>query len=95
MYDLDIKPTLDRIFKKMMKRDNERLKKIFKKVEEIQRNPRHEYKHLRRPLQEFYRVHINSSFVLIFDINHTEELVVLYYFAHHDEVYKWHPKKED
>lgn len=94
MYDLEIKPTVDKIFKKLSKKSKKQLKIIYKKIQEIRSKPRHEYKHLRPPLQNFSRVHINSHFVLIFDINHTEEIVTIYYFGHHDDVYKWRPTVE-
>ena len=65
-----------------------------KKIEEIRNNLEHEYKHLRQPFQNFYRVYINSHFVLIFNINHTDEIVTVYYFGHHDEVYRWGPTEK-
>jgi mRNA-degrading endonuclease RelE of RelBE toxin-antitoxin system len=89
MYNLDIKPTADKIFKKLVKKNKKQLIVIHKKINEIRSKPYHEYKHLRPPLQNFFRVHINSHFVLIFDINHTEEIVTIYYFGNHDEAYKW------
>ena len=91
MYNLEIKPTVDKIFKKLAKKNKKQLFMIHKKILEIQSKPNHEYKHLRPPLQNFSRVHINSHFVLIFDINHTEEVVTVYYFGHHDDAYKWIP----
>lgn len=94
MYDLFIKPTADRIFRKMSKRDKERSMMVHKKVLEIRENPHHGYKHLRRPLEDFYRVHIDSSYVLIFSIDHAERSVTLYYFGHHDSVYSWRPREE-
>jgi YafQ family addiction module toxin component len=94
MYDLEIKPTADTIFKKLAKKNKKQLQMIYKKIQEIQSKPEHDYKHLRSPLQKFSRVHINSHFVLIFSINHTDEIVTIYYFGHHDDVYKWRPQKE-
>ena len=91
MYNLEIKPSVDKIFKKLSKKNKKQLIMIYKKIQEIQSKPTHEYKHLRPPLQNFSRVHINSHFVLIFDINHTEEIVTIYYFGHHDDAYKWRP----
>ncbi|MEM0466912.1 MAG: hypothetical protein QXX20_04870 [Candidatus Thermoplasmatota archaeon] len=91
MYNLEIKPSVDKIFKKLAKKNKKQLMIIYKKIQEIRSNPTHEYKHLRPPLQNFSRVHINSHFVLIFDINHTEEIVTIYYFAHHDDAYRWRP----
>jgi YafQ family addiction module toxin component len=89
MYNLGIKPSVDKIFKKLAKKNKKQLIMIHKKIQEIQSKPTHEYKHLHPPLQNFSRVHINSHFVLIFDINHTEEIVTIYYFGHHDDAYKW------
>ena len=94
MYDLDIKPTADKIFKKLTKKNLKQLKIIHKKIQEIRIKPKHEYKHLHPPLQNFYRVHINSHFALIFNINHTDEIVTIYYFGHHDDVYKWRPMEK-
>lgn len=91
MYDLDIKATADKIFKKLVKKNKKQLIMIHKKINEIRPKPDHEYKHLRPPLQNFLRVHINSHFVLIFDINHTEEVITIYYFGNHDDAYKWRP----
>ena len=93
MYDLDIKPEADKIFKKLTKKNIRQLNIIDKKIEEIMLHPYHKYKFLRKPLQTFNRVHIDKSFVLIFKINHEKEVVDVYYFAHHDEVYKWRPSE--
>ncbi len=91
MYNLEIKPTVDKIFKKVSKKNKKQLLIIYKKIQEIRLKPNHEYKHLRPPLQNFLRAHIDKHFILIFDINHTEECVTLYYFGHHDDAYKWRP----
>lgn len=66
-------------------------KLIHKKIQEIRINPKHKYKHLHKPLQNFYGVHIDTSFVLIFTIDPAHEVVEIYYFAHHDTVYDWRP----
>ncbi len=81
MYDLYIKSTADKIFKKLTKKNPKHLKIIHKKIQEIRIKPKHEYKHLHPPLQNFYRVHINSHFVLIFNIDHTDEIVTIYYWS--------------
>lgn len=94
MYDPYIKPTADRIFKKLSKEDKKQLRIIFKKLNEIRENPHHEYIHLRKPLEDFYRVHIDSSYAMIFAIDHADQKVTAYYYGHHDSVYKWRPKIE-
>ena len=91
MYNLEIKPTADKIFKKLAKKNKKQLMMIHKKIQEIRSKPNHEYKHLHPPLQNFSRIHINSHFILIFNIDHTQEIVTIYYFGHHHEAYKWRP----
>ena len=94
MYSLDIKPEADKIFKKLAKKNKKRLEIIDKKITEIQENPHHKYKYLKKPLQKFNRVHINTHFVLIFKIDHQNKVVDIYYFDHHDKVYQWRPKHQ-
>ena len=67
-------------------------KEKLTQILEIKSNPEHDYKFLRKPLQTFNRVHIEKSFVLIFKLNHVERTVIVYYFDHHDKVYKWRKK---
>ncbi|HLC17275.1 MAG TPA: type II toxin-antitoxin system RelE/ParE family toxin [Thermodesulfovibrionia bacterium] len=93
MYNLDIKPEADKIFSKLSKKNKKQLAIIYKKIEEIRNNPEHDYKFLRTPLQSFKRVHIDKHFVLIFKIDHENEIVDIYYFDHHDKVYEWQPKE--
>jgi len=95
MYDLEIKPEADEIFKKLLKRNRKQLEIIHNKIEDIRTNPEHDYKFLRKPLQTFNRVHIDAHFVLIFKINHQDKCIEIYYFDHHDNAYKWRPKSED
>ncbi|HIJ10659.1 TPA: addiction module toxin RelE [Candidatus Woesearchaeota archaeon] len=91
MYRLKVMPEADKIFFKLSKKNQTQLKIIYKKVTEIQKDP-YGYKFLRKPLHGFNRVHIDRSFVLVFTIDHQEELVTVHYFDHHDVVYKWQPK---
>ena len=93
MYDLDIKPEADKIFRKLSKRNPKQLMTIHKKIQDIRANPYHKYKFLRKPLQSFNRVHIDKHFVLVFKIVHRERVVDVYYFDHHDNVYKWKSKR--
>ncbi|MCL5011278.1 MAG: addiction module toxin RelE [Candidatus Marsarchaeota archaeon] len=94
MYDLGVKPEADEIFKKLAKKNQRQLEIINKKIQEIRLNPQHVYKFLTKPLQSFNRVHLDNHFVLIFKINHPDKIVEVYYFDHHDNVYKWRPKSE-
>ncbi len=91
MYNLDVKPEADKIFKKLSKKNRKQLEIIYNKLQEIQLNPHHDYKFLRAPLQMFNRVHIDKSFVLIFKIRHDKQIVEVWYYDHHDNIYKWRP----
>jgi len=86
MYNLEIRETVDAIFSKLAKKDKVSLEYIDKKIQEIQENPYH-FKPLRKPLQNFRRVHI-GNFVLIYSINESTKTVIIERYKHHDEVYK-------
>lgn len=91
MYDLYVKPEADKIFKKLAKKNPRQLKIIYKKIQEIRANP-YGYKFLKKPLQTFNRVHIDKHFVLVFRIDHDQKMVDIYYYDHHDYVYRWGPR---
>ena len=90
MYDLEITEEAVKIFKKLAKKNRKQLEIIDKKNQEIREAPIG-YKFLRTPLHGFNRVHIDTHFVLVFDVDHEHRLVTIYYFDHHDNVYRWRP----
>ncbi len=94
MYELDVKPEVDKIFKKLGKKNPKQLKLVYRKIMDIRKNPGHSYKFLRKPLEGFNRVHL-GHFVLIFKINHVEGVIVVHYYDHHDGVYRWRPRVEE
>ena len=87
MYQLAIKETLDKKFKKLQKKNKELLILIEKKIQEILADP-FRFKPLRKPLQNKRRVHVGGSFVLIYEFNEKAGLVTLIDFDHHDNVYQ-------
>ena len=89
MRNYEIKPSLKRILKKISKKDKISYEQILKKIEEIinSKDVNH-YKNLKRPLQEFKRVHIKTSFVLTFKYIESEDKIIFYHFGHHDEIYR-------
>ena len=91
MYGLTIKPEADKIFRKLSKKNQAQLRIIHKKITEIQNEPHRDYKFLRKPMQHFNRVHIDTHFVLLFTLDHQHEIVEIWYFDHHDFVYEWRP----
>jgi len=86
MYNLEIRESVDTIFTKLAKKDKVSFEYINKKIQEIQENPYH-FKPLKKPLQNFRRVHI-GNFVLVYSINETAKIVIIERYKHHDEVYK-------
>jgi len=87
MYDLYIKPAVDKIFLKLAKKDSKQLGIIRKKLAEVCENP-HRYKNLRAPLNAWREVHIDSHFVLAFSVDEKLKRVEVEYYDHHDKIFK-------
>ena len=87
MYALAIRPEVDKILKKIVKKNRRQYEIIMNKVEEILNDPQH-YKNLRAPLNHWKRVHIDSSFVLVFSVEEKSKTVVLEDYDHHDNIYR-------
>ncbi len=87
MYNIDIKPGLDKILEKLARKDKRKYDKIFRKISEIVQEPHH-YKNLKKPLQHLKRVHIDTNFVLTFSIDEKSKTVTFVDFDHHDNIYE-------
>ena len=87
MYNLKIKPDLEKTLKKLAKKNRRQVEIILKKIDEILVNP-HRYKNLRAPLNNWKRVHVDKHFVLIFSIDEESNSVTLEDSDHHDNIYK-------
>ena len=85
-YSLEVSEKIDKIFLKLKKRDWKQLKIIDNKVREILKNPHH-YKPLRGDMHGSRRVHIDSSFVLTYEIDDIRKVVRLLDYDHHDNIY--------
>ena len=73
----------------VFKKDPRRYKILMKKIEEIIKNEKIDhYKNLRKPLQNFKRIHIDAHFVLVFNYNKNKDSIYFYDFDHHDNIYK-------
>ena len=91
MYELEIKPEADKIFRKLSFKDKKQLQIINDKIQEILVNPFHEQKFLTGSLKNYNRIHI-GHFVLIYKVNKEKRTVEIYYYAHHDKIYRWMPQ---
>lgn len=85
-YLLEVSDILDRKLKKMGPKESAKLKIIDNKVKQILANPQH-FKPLRGSMRGARRVHIDSSFVLTYEIDELRKTVRLLDFAHHDNIY--------
>ncbi len=82
----EIHPELDKILSKLAKRDRVQFEAVLRKIDEVVHcvDVDH-YKNLRAPLQRYKRVHVYSSFVLLFT---TEgDTIIFRYYDHHDNIY--------
>ncbi len=88
MYNLERSDKLDRILKRLYKKDKTRYEATLRKIEEIIfcDNPHH-YKNLQHSLKEFKRVHIDSNFVLIFKVDEQKKIIRFEDMQHHDFIY--------
>jgi YafQ family addiction module toxin component len=86
MYEYEFRKTVEKILKKLAKKNPKQLSIIENKIEKIIENPHH-YKNLRKPLQHLKRVHIDRSFVLVFSVDEITKIIVFEDYDHHDNIY--------
>jgi YafQ family addiction module toxin component len=86
LYSLEVVEKVDRIFKKLKKKDSVQFETLSRKVNEILENPQ-QFKPLRSPMQHMRRVHV-GSFVLVYDIDEKKKVVTIRRYEHHESVYK-------
>ncbi len=86
LYSLEIVEKVDRVFKKLKKKDSVQFEALCKKVNEILENPQ-QFKPLKTPMQHMRRVHV-GSFVIVYDINEASKVVIIRRYEHHDNIYK-------
>ena len=86
MYKPGIESNLKKKLSKLFKKDRKRYEIVMKKIEEILKNPHH-YKPLSHDMKQLQRVHIGSSFVLVFTIDEKNGIVLFVDMNHHDKIY--------
>lgn len=89
MYRFSYSKKLKKILVKLQKKDKLRFNVTLNKIEEIinSKNPHH-YKNLSNKLKNYKRVHIDSSFVLIFIVDDNNNIISFEDLQHHDVIYK-------
>jgi YafQ family addiction module toxin component len=89
MREFEIEEKLCKYIKKLFKKDKNKYEIVWKKINEILNIENFEhYKNLRAPMNEFKRVHIDKSFVLVFKYNKEKNKIIFFDLDHHDRVYK-------
>ena len=89
MHKFYVEEKLHHILKKLFKKDKTRYEIIWKKINEIVNcSDLEHYKNLRFPMNEFKRVHIDKSFVLVFKYDKTLDKIKFYDLDHHDRIYR-------
>ena len=91
MFSFDLTDELKFIIQKLCKKDRKRVEMINKKIKQIINcdsvSIQH-YKNLRHDLKDFKRVHIDTSFVLIFKVDIQNNHILFVDFDHNDNIYK-------
>ena len=84
-YTVTTEPAFDRIVKKLERKDVALFRELDRGVEKILREPMLG-KPLTNTLRNFRRIHIEGSFVLLYEVR--DCVVRLIDFDHHDRTYK-------
>jgi YafQ family addiction module toxin component len=87
MYSVEYRKTVEKQFHKMAKKNPRKLEMILSKIDEICINPHH-YKNLRKPLQHLKRVHVDSSFVIVYSVDENSKTITIEDHNHHDNIYE-------
>lgn len=85
MYTLNIRPTVEKKFLQLKKKDTEQLRRIRKKLTRIIKNP-YQFKKLKGDLHGCRRIHI-KPYVLIYEISERNKTITLTDYEHHDNIY--------
>ncbi len=88
MYNFEVSDHLEKILKKLSKKDTFTYNQILSKIDEVVRSDNVDhYKNLRYNMKDSKRVHI-GSFVLVFQYDKKNNMINFDDFDHHDSIYK-------
>ena len=88
MREHEIKPHLQKILKKLFKKDRVAYEAVMNKIKEIvnAENVEH-YKNLRYDMSNLKEVHVVKSFVLVFSYNKAKDFISFLDYDHHDNIF--------
>ena len=84
----DFSDKLKKIMNKLKKKDSETYNAVKKKIRQIVNSDPEHYKHLRHGMKNLKRVHIKTSFVLVFEYDKQNDFMIFLDFDHHDKIYR-------
>ncbi len=87
LYRFELSDQLKKVLKKLIKKDKIKYEATLKKIEQVCQNPQH-YKNLQHGMKEFKRVHIDTSFVLVFKVDELAKKICFEELEHHDVIYE-------
>ncbi|MBW6471270.1 MAG: type II toxin-antitoxin system mRNA interferase toxin, RelE/StbE family [Methanosarcinaceae archaeon] len=85
-YDIVVSDVADKKFLKLAKKNHKQMDIISKKVQQIVKNPYH-FRPLRGDMHGARRVHIDSFFVLLYEIDEVNKFIRILDYDHHDVIY--------
>ncbi len=91
MFDSDVKEELEFKIHILTKKDKKTAEALYKKMDEIVNSTPEtiqHYKNLKHDLKSCKRVHIEKSFVLIFQVFPEKNFILFLDFDHHDKIYR-------
>lgn len=89
MYRYEISERLEKVLKKLLKKDKARYEATLGKMDEIAKSEDpNRYKNLSYDLSQFKGVHIDSHFVLAFKVDNNTKLIKFEDLRHHDDIYR-------
>jgi len=86
MYQTEYSEILTKKLKKLKKKNKKQFLTIFNKIDQIIFNPPHCQKQLKGKQKGLMRIHIDS-FVLIYFIDHSKDIISFEDYDHHDKIY--------
>jgi YafQ family addiction module toxin component len=86
MYALETREHVDKIFKKLAKRNPSQMDAVANKLQEMVEDPRR-FKPMHFPLAGMRRAHL-GGFVILFSVDEQRKTVILEDYEHHDNIYR-------
>jgi YafQ family addiction module toxin component len=86
MYAIETREHVDKIFKKLAKKNPNQMEAVARKLQEIIEDP-HRFKPMHFPLAGMRRAHL-GTFVILFSIDEQRKTIILEDYEHYDRVYR-------